>query len=261
MKEISHVEYERQFKQHLKDQGPSNASGMASYMCWVSSQRRGFDRKLRSEGVVVDDPIAPWKPPQSGLQRLRDVERGKAKFDPDDFRHIAVIWFHGFGGNPDTSDKVEWLKAAFQTVCAWHIDVDPAVSIPMLRKNIDDVVARSPNIKLVMAGNSLGGWFCSKLAEMFGCPAALINPSYDPTTSLAAYGVAEEVTKNYSPLSWIKGPHVKYFIGTEDKVLDFASVREQLCSRNTEFIEGAEHGFNEVEFKRVIAWIKERADS
>jgi len=54
---------------------------------------------------------------------------------------------------------------------------------------------------------------------------------------------------------------VKYFIGTEDTVLNFAPVRELLNDRNTEYIEGAQHGFTESEFKRVIAWIKDYASS
>ena len=66
VKDISHVEYEQRFAQYLKDQGPSNAGGMFSYMSWAylspclsPLRSNAIACDMRANRELVDDAGLP----------------------------------------------------------------------------------------------------------------------------------------------------------------------------------------------------------
>lgn len=169
---------------------------------------------------------------------------------------MPIFWCHGFGGDPETSEKVRWLRDAFPEVYAYKIDIDPAISIPKMCELIDQHLdgLRIADAQPIMVGNSLGGWYAAELADCYSCRAVLINPSWNPSGSLAKYGVPEDVRKRYGPMKWIE--HAKYFIGDSDDVIDFEPVKDILTRLDVEWIQGAGHDFGKAEFERVVAHIK-----
>lgn len=161
-----------------------------------------------------------------------------------------AIYFHGFGSSAQ-SDKVDRLKNSGYDVYSFDIDPDPAISIPKLIGEIDKVLveAHPDNVDLVMIGTSLGGWYASKIADLYHAKAIIINPCYDPKIFLKKYAVKSEILDRYIPMVFNK--NYTYYIGTKDSVIDFSPVRDELSKMNTIYV-SAEHRFNGKEFDMVV---------
>lgn len=165
-----------------------------------------------------------------------------------------IVYFHGYGSSANTS-KLQKLEAVENSrVFAWDIDIDPSVSIPELLKNIDDTVMLErlhEPCQVVFVGTSLGGWYASTVADIYGVDAVLINPSWHPAKGLSQkYGVDEKIAEKYTEISWNK--KYKYFIAKNDEVIDFSPVHDKLIEVNAEFVDNAGHRFSGVEFQRVV---------
>ena len=84
----------------------------------------------------------------------------------------VIVYCHGYASSNKT-DKVFRLKKMLPDaeVHAWNIAIDPEISIPYLTGKIDlDILATNPleeNINLIFVGTSLGGWYASKLADIY----------------------------------------------------------------------------------------------
>jgi predicted esterase YcpF (UPF0227 family) len=163
-----------------------------------------------------------------------------------------VIYCHGYNSAPNSS-KTERLSAEFETH-AWHIDVDPSVSILFLEKMIDNLLLDHINedIQLVFVGTSLGAWYAARLAESYGAKSVLINPSIDPQTSLQKYVLGIDIRMKYdTKINFNK--NTKVFIGTNDEVLSFDGV--DFGDADVEYVK-ADHRFAGEEFNKVIEYIK-----
>lgn len=167
-----------------------------------------------------------------------------------------VFYFHGYGSSAKT-DKVQRLKDAFPETYAWDIDIDPEVSLPFLKEKIDCVLLNHYNDCMtvpIFVGTSLGAWYASQLADVYGCASVIINPSWNSLKTLEKYGVPLDIRSKYSSFIW--SPKAKYFIAKNDEVVDFAPVRSILNSMNTEWVDNSDHRFNGPEFDKVIEYIK-----
>ena len=171
-----------------------------------------------------------------------------------------VVYCHGFGSDAKT-DKVFRLYHSLPDVevYAWNIPVDPEIAIPHLTQHVDmDILVNNPieeEAQLIFVGTSLGGWYASKLADIYRADAILINPSYNPRLSLQAKGVDKQVADKYSEISWSNRYH--YFISRNDEVIDFNLVAMELARVNTKYYEHTDHRFNGPEFDDVVALINE----
>lgn len=168
----------------------------------------------------------------------------------------VIVYCHGFCSSANTP-KVDRLRAVKNSVVhAWDIDVDPLESLPYLFEKIDiDVMLNKLHepCKVIFVGTSLGAWYASTLANAYGADAVLINPSYDPSSSLDKYGVSPLICSRYFEISW--NDRFKYFIAVDDEVIDFAPVRDKLDAVGAVFVENSDHRFNGPEFDAVIAAI------
>lgn len=165
-----------------------------------------------------------------------------------------VFYFHGYGSSP-VSDKVDRLRAAGFETYAFPIDIDPEISLPYLRDRIENTLCDyiDDDVNIMFVGTSLGGWYASELGIEYGVYSILINPSITPNPSIMKYGVPESIADKYFPMQFTPG--AKYFIGLEDKVLDFAPYEGTLKEYGATFVEGADHRFNGKEFDLVIDFI------
>ena len=105
----------------------------------------------------------------------------------------TLVYLHGFNSSPQ-SVKGRKLAAA-----AAALDEPPRVHVPALHhrptRAMRDVRAwvaanvtdRAALTSLTFVGSSLGGFYATWLAELYGARAIVINPSVRPTTSLAAH--------------------------------------------------------------------------
>jgi predicted esterase YcpF (UPF0227 family) len=169
-----------------------------------------------------------------------------------------VVYFHGYGSSAN-STKVDALRAGVKNsrVFSWDIDIDPRISLPQLMQKIDDCVLlhklHEPS-RVVFVGTSLGGWYASHLADLYGVDAVLINPAYNPVFELhEKYSVPFDVANQYSEISWSK--NYKYLIAKEDDVIDFLPVADKLAEVNAEYVPNSSHRFNGPEFQKVIDYI------
>ena len=104
---------------------------------------------------------------------------------------VSIVYFHGYGSSPN-SDKVAALRAGLKDrakVYAYPADIDPEIAKAELTREIDSMLAGHRNAatqdSVIFIGTSLGGWWASELGESYGIPAIVINPSCNPTSSLA----------------------------------------------------------------------------
>lgn len=173
---------------------------------------------------------------------------------------VVVVYFHGYGSSPNT-DKVAALRDGLGVpVHAFPIDVDPDVARAQLTHNIDMLLLddmHAPD-RVVFVGTSLGGWWASEMADLYGVPAVVINPSRDPARTLDRYGVPELTRAKYSPIK-MSIDNV-YFFAERDDVIDNTKLREVLLTHGYEVYvdETADHRFNGKPFERVIEYIKKK---
>jgi hypothetical protein len=164
-----------------------------------------------------------------------------------------IFYFHGLNSSPNT-DKVSRLKEHFTDVYAFQIDPDPAVSLPYLRAEIAKSLRAYPNECPIFVGTSLGGWYASELGSEFSASIVAINPSYAPQRTLPRLGISPEICARYQDMPYPAG--AKYFIGTEDDVIDFNPINDRLKGLGAVWVEGAGHRFNGAEFDLVLDYIR-----
>tara|TARA_Y100000389_G_scaffold143628_1_gene141905 strand:+ start:540 stop:1061 length:522 start_codon:yes stop_codon:yes gene_type:complete len=130
----------------------------------------------------------------------------------------VVVYCHGYGSSPDSA-KVSYLRETFDRVIAVSLDIDPDVAMASLEEAYLDYCLEDPHSEdsVVVVGTSLGAWHAARFALKYDKRAILINPSYDPSFSLAKYGVSEEMLEKYSPL--IAPERSEFYFAEEDEVI------------------------------------------
>jgi predicted esterase YcpF (UPF0227 family) len=165
----------------------------------------------------------------------------------------VIVYFHGFGSSSNSTKVSRLRKARDSAVYAWDIDVDPSKSIPELLSHIDNNVMLHKLHKpceIVFVGTSLGAWYASKLADLYGVTAILINPAYNPAKSLQKYNLDVTITSQYDEISW--NTRHKYFIAKNDEVIDFSAVQKRLAEVDAVMVDSKNHRFDGTEFEMVI---------
>jgi uncharacterized protein len=167
-----------------------------------------------------------------------------------------VIYCHGFGSSSNTSKLKELQDAGFEAYC-FDASLDPEIAIESLTDKIDNLLIDkvAGNTSMTVVGTSLGGWYASKIASMYDCNAVVINPSYDPSTSLKKYGVDESLLSKYSKLE-VNSKH-KYYFAEEDSIIDHTKCIQECKDKNVDYVivPGADHRFNK-DFNLVIDYLK-----
>lgn len=169
----------------------------------------------------------------------------------------TFVYFHGYGSSSKT-DKVDRVKSLFPNdeVLAFDINVDPNISLFEVGDKILNALLDNYNSpgSLYFVGTSLGAWYANELSNGFGCPALLINPCYDPTTSLTKYGVAEDVRNNYSVMNLKDINRKMIVLDPEDDVIDHSVLIDKLSDVGGHYrkFENVGHRFNGPEFEEVV---------
>lgn len=160
-----------------------------------------------------------------------------------------IVYCHGYGSSANT-DKVQKLKDFGFDVHAWDIVIDPDVSVPYLESKIDDLLIdyMHRNINLVFIGTSLGAWYASKLADMYGAKAVVVNPSYTPSKSLLRYGVDQDIANRYTDT--VLDGNDTVVVAKDDEVIDHTG-RDFSNVEKVIYCETGGHRFNGKEFDLI----------
>lgn len=168
----------------------------------------------------------------------------------------VIVYFHGYGSNSST-EKVSTLKQLLPDadVYAYDIDVNPVTAHFSLTNQIDRMLVSYLNreIKLVFIGTSLGAWWATKMADLYGAKAYLINGSFYPSERLSSrYGVDENIAALYSRAN-LNADYV-YLFGAEDSAIDHTETIDELKWIGAEFeiVKGADHRFGGEWFEAFI---------
>jgi hypothetical protein len=166
-----------------------------------------------------------------------------------------VFYFHGYGSSPETS-KVARLKESLpdSEIHAFPINIDPRVAIPELCERIDSVLLEEPHREdsVLFVGTSLGGWYAGHLANLYGLPSILINPSCTPSVSLERYDIPVSILRAYSDL--VIPDNAEVFLAEHDEVLNNEGLKS---SGSPIIVPKADHRFDGEPFSLVIERIRE----
>ncbi|WP_378081207.1 YqiA/YcfP family alpha/beta fold hydrolase [Aeromonas bestiarum] len=105
----------------------------------------------------------------------------------------VLLYLHGFNSSPGSA-KAQQMAA---WVAAHRPDIEviipaqpntPAAAWAAIAQTIEEATARHGNrLKLGAVGSSLGGFMATRVSELYGCRAALINPAVRPHELLCDY--------------------------------------------------------------------------
>lgn len=146
----------------------------------------------------------------------------------------VFVYCHGYGSSAKT-EKVDRMRAAGLEVLACNINIDPNIGISDVCNMVDDYLLKNMNaeIELVFVGTSLGGWYASKLAKIYGAKSLLINPAFNPSRLLPTIGVSRDVADKYSDFGVMNVNDDTYlFIATQDEVIDFSDMEFDKLTKN-----------------------------
>jgi len=98
-----------------------------------------------------------------------------------------IVYLHGFNSAFDPED--EKVTALSQIGTVHGISYDSYSSYGCIRRHLIDEIGKieCDFSDLLIVGTSLGGFWASEMAAVFGCPSVIMNPCYDPTEMLRRY--------------------------------------------------------------------------
>ncbi|PTT48002.1 YqiA/YcfP family alpha/beta fold hydrolase [Aeromonas sp. HMWF014] len=105
----------------------------------------------------------------------------------------VLLYLHGFNSSPGSA-KAQQMAA---WVAQYRPDIEliipaqpntPAAAWAAIAQTVEEAIARhGDRLKLGVVGSSLGGFMATRVSELYGCRAALINPAVRPHELLCDY--------------------------------------------------------------------------
>jgi predicted esterase YcpF (UPF0227 family) len=166
----------------------------------------------------------------------------------------TIVYFHGYGSSSKT-DKVDRIRKRFPDckVLAFDASINPDVAKREVGHKITmSLVDDHSDDELIFIGTSLGAWLANELSDLFGCRAVLINPAYDPSTSLDKLGVDQDILDLYTPMNLSGLKRKSFYVDMEDDVIDHRELLANLDTNDITFYNGVGHRFNGKEFDEVL---------
>lgn len=99
---------------------------------------------------------------------------------------MTIVYLHGFASS-GSSPKVDDLVRQFgqENVYSPDLPINPQE----VRETVENIVQtwlsnRSESDRLIFVGTSLGAFYANYFAQLYDCPAVLVNPSIRPSETL-----------------------------------------------------------------------------
>ena len=113
-------------------------------------------------------------------------------------KDINVIYFHGYGSSSAT-DKAVGLRTFFEEVSAPDIPLLWDEADAYLKEYVSQALRAGAGKTFVFVGTSLGGYWATRMSDLFAVPSVIINPSCRPAVTLKSYAnpllTASELSK------------------------------------------------------------------
>lgn len=183
-----------------------------------------------------------------------------------------LLYIHGFNSSPQSHKAATyktWLEQHHPDIIyeVPYLKPYPAESIAQLEQIVERYLAANEPIGLV--GSSLGGYYAAWLAEKYGLPAVLVNPSVRPFELLSKY-IGENKNFHNNDSYVFEQKHVdelKAFyvakhkhpenillmVQTGDEALDYREATAKYFQSQNIIEYGGDHGFQD--FDRWFAYI------
>lgn len=173
-----------------------------------------------------------------------------------------LLYLHGFCSSPQ-SWKVGLLSRYLAAQgLADRLDCPalspvPAEALAQARARVETLLAE-PGRTLTLVGSSLGGYYCTWLAEHYGLQAVLINPAVVPRLSLTRYlgtqtnlytGEQFEFTREHvaqlaaMEVSVLTPARYWLWLETGDEVLDYREAEARYQGARQLVLPGGDHSF------------------
>jgi len=168
-----------------------------------------------------------------------------------------LIYLHGFNSSPG-SHKAQVLKRYLEERDLGHQYCCPALPDVPERAiaTVETEIAKYPRESITLIGSSLGGFYCTYLAERHDLRAVLINPAVHPHEDLRAYlgtqrnfhtqrryELTEEHLRQWAKLylASVRAQGYLLLVETGDEVLDYRQAVEKYRGARQIVIEGGDH--------------------
>lgn len=128
---------------------------------------------------------------------------------------MKIYYIHGYNSSVN-SDTFKMLQKEYKDATPLTYDMnDPVPSIEKMKQIIMDE-NHDGNLRPVIVGSSLGGWYAEQLSQRIVGDFIFYNPSTDPSESLAKYGLSQEILQKYSVKCGNRKPNKRVVILSED---------------------------------------------
>lgn len=155
---------------------------------------------------------------------------------------MKIVYFHGYGSS-SKSDKVSALNAIAPDIPILYDDAKRSLYHFLLPIVLN-------NSKIMFVGTSLGGYWASKMSDIFGVPSIVINPSTSPKSTLGNYNnplLTNEELQKYPDLDTTFGTPKIVLLAKDDEILNYTLAEKLFNGKaNVKVFENGGHRFNEI---------------
>lgn len=141
----------------------------------------------------------------------------------------TIVYFHGYGSNGN-SEKVKALREHFE-VFAPEIPVKHDEALAYLTSYLD---ALKTYTEPVFVGTSMGGYWATRMSDLFSVPSVIINPACDPKSALGKYenpALTPAELSKFQKLKPAKGFPRSVLLSKDDAVIDYREAQELFAGK------------------------------
>lgn len=139
---------------------------------------------------------------------------------------VTIFYFHGYNsnGNSRTVGMVKNILPDAHILSPTYCTTDADIAMSYLDTMVS--AALQQNSKMMLVGNSLGGFFANYFSNKYKLPVLLINPSFDPAVSLEKHNPIDNINCSSFQKYYIEDvPGTLKFVvlGVKDEVIPYRS--------------------------------------
>jgi predicted esterase YcpF (UPF0227 family) len=171
-----------------------------------------------------------------------------------------LLYLHGFNSSPRSvkaQKMVHYLGNQHPEIAIEVPNLSPYPSIAW--QQVEQIIQAYPMHQIGVVGSSLGGYYATRVSQIFGFPAVLINPAVKPYELLVDY--LGENTNPYTQGKFILGEqHIDelraldctclvapeklwVLLQTHDEVLDYRQAEAKYGTAKITVEQGGDHSF------------------
>ena len=176
-----------------------------------------------------------------------------------------LLYLHGFRSSPQSTKARQMatrVRERYPGVAWWCPQLPPSPRAAM--QLLEAGIRAWPRPGMAVVGSSLGGFYATRIAEITGCKAVLLNPAVDPARDLAGHIGEHGAWHDASERVFLAPAHIdelralscglvahpeNYFavIAKGDEVLDWREMAGRYPGARIKLLEGGDHALSDFE--------------